>query len=64
MPSASSRTLEPPLDPSPDTLAGLAHRLGLPARKLMQAGPWPGCVRASLLMEGVDPSQSRLIGPA
>jgi hypothetical protein len=30
----------------------------------MQAGPWPGCVRASLLMEGVDPSQSRLTGPA
>jgi hypothetical protein len=64
MPSASPRTLEPPLDPGPDTLAGLARRLGLPARELMQAGPLAGCVRASLLMEGVDPSRSRLTGPA
>lgn len=62
MPSASSRTLEPPVDPGPETVAGLAHRLGL--RVLAQGGPWPGCVRASLLMEGVDPSQARLTGPA
>jgi len=64
MPSASPRTQEPLLEPPPDTLAGLAHRLGLPVRELLQGGSWPGCVTSSLLMEGIDPTQSRLTGPA
>jgi|GEM_PF-2514122 hypothetical protein len=60
MPSAAPETQEPPLEPVPETLAELARRLGIPVETLAQGG----YVGTSLLMEGIDPSQSRLSGPA
>jgi len=44
-----------------DTLAGLAHRHGLPVPTLLQW--WDGAGRAGLLMPGIRPLQSRASGP-
>ena len=47
-----------------DTLAGLAHRHGLPVSTLLQWWHEAGDGRETLLMPGVGPLQSRASGPS
>ena len=47
-----------------DTLAGLAHRHGLPVATLLQWWNEAGGGRETLLMPGVGPMQSRASGPS
>jgi transposase-like protein len=63
-PASQRRALVQELARGRDTLAGLAHRHGLPVPTLLQWWAEPRDGRETLLMPGVGPLQSRAAGPS